>query len=125
MLLSIGFLEKWNIEMLAFVHYSNISALHYSQFAFKNNLLHNFGNSDGTQDIINYNAARMKSSHSLDIRVDKRWYFSGWTLITYLDIQNIYNQKNASGIRWDKREMKVDESSSIGILPSIGISAEF
>lgn len=80
---------------------------------------------DGSQLIIDYNSHRLKSSHSLDIRVDKRWYFSGWTLITYLDIQNIYNQKNQSGIRWDRREMRTDESSSIGILPSIGISAEF
>lgn len=80
---------------------------------------------DGSQLIIDYNSRRLKSSHSLDIRVDKRWYFSGWTLITYIDIQNIYNQKNQSGIRWDRREMRTDESSSIGILPSIGISAEF
>lgn len=82
-------------------------------------------NFNGTQSIANYNTARMKSAHSLDVRVDRRWYFSGWTLITYIDIQNIYNQKNTSGIRWDPREMRTDESSSIGILPSIGISAEF
>jgi len=80
---------------------------------------------DGSQLTIDYNSRRLKSSHSLDIRVDKRWYFSGWTLITYVDMQNIYNQKNQSGIRWDRREMRTDESSSIGILPSIGISAEF
>lgn len=96
-----------------------------SKFRFASGKPYTPFNSDGSQDIANYNTARMKSSHSLDVRVDKRWYFSGWTLITYLDIQNIYNQKNASGIRWDRREMKVDESSSIGILPSIGISAEF
>ena len=82
-------------------------------------------NSDGTQHVANYNTRRLKSTHSLDVRVDKRWYFSDWTLITYIDIQNIYNHKNQSGIRWDSREMRVDESSSIGILPSIGISAEF
>ncbi len=80
---------------------------------------------DGTQLIADYNSRRLKSAHSLDIRVDKRWFFSGWTLITYIDIQNIYNQKNLSGIRWDRRERRIDESSSIGILPSIGISAEF
>ncbi|MFO7526674.1 MAG: TonB-dependent receptor [Ignavibacteriaceae bacterium] len=80
---------------------------------------------NGTQNISDYNSRRMKSSHSLDIRVDRRWFFTGWTLITYIDIQNIYNQNNSSGIRWDYREQKVDESSSIGILPSIGISAEF
>lgn len=82
-------------------------------------------NFDGTQNIADYNTKRLKSAHSLDIRVDKRWYFAGWTLITYIDIQNIYNQKNQSGIRWDRRKMRTDETSSIGILPSIGISAEF
>jgi hypothetical protein len=82
-------------------------------------------NSDGTQNVADYNTHRLKSSHSLDIRVDKRWYFTGWTMITFIDIQNIYNQKNQSGVRWDPQEMKVDESSSIGILPSMGISAEF
>ncbi len=82
-------------------------------------------NFDGTQNIADYNTKRLKSAHSLDIRVDKRWYFAGWTLITYIDIQNIYNQKNQSGIRWGRRKMRTDETSSIGILPSIGISAEF
>jgi hypothetical protein len=80
---------------------------------------------DGSQLISDYNSRRLKSAHSLDIRVDKRWFFSGWTLITYIDLQNIYNRKNPSGIRWDRREQRVDESASIGILPSIGISAEF
>jgi len=96
-----------------------------SKFRFASGKPYTPYNFDGTQNIINYNTRRIKSAHSLDVRVDKRWYFSGWTLITYLDIQNIYNQKNQSGIRWDRREMRTDESSSIGILPSIGISAEF
>ncbi|MEP0861032.1 MAG: TonB-dependent receptor [Ignavibacterium sp.] len=80
---------------------------------------------DGSQLVSDYNSRRLKSAHSLDIRVDKRWFFSGWTLITYVDIQNVYNRKNPSGIRWDRREQRIDESASIGILPSIGISAEF
>lgn len=82
-------------------------------------------NSDGTQNIADYNSRRLRSAHSLDIRIDRRWFFSGWTLITYLDVQNVYNRNNLSSIRWDPREQRVDESSSIGILPSIGISAEF
>jgi len=96
-----------------------------SKFRFASGKPYTPYNFDGTQNIINYNTRRIKSAHSLDVRVDKRWYFSDWTLITYLDIQNIYNQKNQSGIRWDRREMRTDESSSIGILPSIGVSAEF
>lgn len=79
---------------------------------------------NGRQNITDYNSRRLKSTHSLDLRVDRRWMFKKWTMITYLDIQNIYNQKNLSGIRWDPIKKAVDETSSIGILPSIGISVE-
>ena len=82
-------------------------------------------NNNGTQSPILYNTARFDLQHSLDVRVDRRWDFDGWTLITYLDIQNIYNQKNVSTIRWDYRTNSIDENSEIGILPSIGISVEF
>ncbi len=80
---------------------------------------------NGRQYVFDYNSRRLRPAHSLDLRVDKRWNFSDWVLITYLDVQNIYNRKNTASIRWDPRTMRVDESSSIGILPSIGISAEF
>ena len=82
-------------------------------------------NANGRQSVLDYNSRRLRPAHSLDLRVDRRWNFSTWVLITYLDIQNIYNRKNTASIRWDPRTMQVDESSSIGILPSIGISAEF
>ena len=82
-------------------------------------------NPDGSQSINLYNTDRLKANHSLDLRVDRRWYFDKWTLITYLDIQNIYNRKNSTSIRWDPRTRSVDSESSIGILPSIGVSLEF
>ena len=81
-------------------------------------------NSDGTQDIDKYNSSRIVANHSLDLRVDRKWDFGGYNLIAYLDVQNIYNRKNTSFVRWDKRERKVDMTSSIGILPSIGVSLE-
>ena len=80
---------------------------------------------NGLQYVADKNSRRLKSIHSLDVRVDRRWIFKNWTLITYIDIQNIYNRRNLSGIRWDPVKRTVDETSSIGILPSIGISAEF
>ncbi|HRN25986.1 MAG TPA: TonB-dependent receptor, partial [Ignavibacteriaceae bacterium] len=83
-----------------------------SKFRFASGRPYTPFNFDGTQNIIDYNTRRIKSTHSLDVRVDKRWYFSGWTLITYVDIQNIYNQNNQNGVRWDRREMRTDESSS-------------
>ncbi|MEX2117906.1 MAG: TonB-dependent receptor, partial [Bacteroidota bacterium] len=79
----------------------------------------------GAQSADRYNSARIPANHSLDIRVDRRWLFSAWTLITYIDIQNIYNRKPSAVPRYDPRTGTLDESNSIGILPSIGVSAEF
>jgi hypothetical protein len=82
-------------------------------------------NSDGTQDVTRYNSERVATNHSLDIRIDRRWMFSGWMMVTYLDIQNIYNRKFKDVPIWDERDMTIDNTSSIGILPSIGISVIF
>ena len=82
-------------------------------------------NLDGTQSVDLINSIRFPVSNSLDIRVDKRWFFSGWTLITYIDVQNVYNRKNVTSVRWHFRTQSPEFNESIGILPSIGISAMF
>lgn len=82
-------------------------------------------NPDGTQSVVNFNSSRFKPVHSLDLRIDRRWDFERTALITYIDIQNIYNRKVSNTIRWDYRKGEIDDQSSIGILPSIGISLEF
>lgn len=79
----------------------------------------------GAQSAALYNTERVKANHSLDVRVDRRWLFQSWTLITYVDIQNIYNRKASTIPRYDPRTGALDETNSIGILPSIGVSAEF
>ncbi len=81
---------------------------------------------DGTPDVSALNSGRLPLFHSLDLRVDRRWFFGGWNLITYIDVQNVYNRKNVQSYRWDYRNMRPEDgSSTIGILPSIGVSAEF
>lgn len=82
-------------------------------------------NSDGTQFLSEYNTARIPVNHSLDVRIDRRWTFSKWTLVAYVDIQNIYNRKAKDVPTYNERTGQIEENSSIGILPSIGISAEF
>jgi len=80
----------------------------------------------GYQVVSRYNELRLAASHALDLRVDKRWPFERWNLITYIDVQNVYNRKNPNPPRWDARLRAADVSETqIGILPSIGISAEF
>ncbi len=83
--------------------------------------------SQGKIDYANYNEGeRLPVYHSMDVRVDRRWTFAGLALITYIDIQNVYNRKNISGIDWNFRENRQEfNESALGILPSIGINLEF
>ncbi len=80
----------------------------------------------GNQIVSEYNTLRLDAVHSLDLRVDRRWTFSNWNLITYIDVQNIYNFKEPQVPRWNVRTQSADTlGSQIGILPSIGVSGEW
>jgi hypothetical protein len=82
-------------------------------------------NLDGTQNIGSYNSARVGTNHSLDLRVDRRWMFKYWMLTTYFEVQNAYNWKYKDIPRFDTRTGQIKNDASIGIIPSIGISATF
>ena len=60
-----------------------------------------------------------------DIRVDRYYNFEKWRLILLLDIQNVLNTKYQVKPNYDFWEDTVESRNKIGILPSIGISAEF
>ncbi len=79
----------------------------------------------GIQSAATYNTVRIGANHSLDVRIDRRWSLGTWTLDTYIDIQNIYNRKSIDVPRFNPRTGKTEQETSIGILPSIGVSAEF
>lgn len=72
-----------------------------------------------------YLSGRLDAGHHLDLRVDRYFNFAGWTLTVYLDIQNVYNFKIPQKPTYDFWDNKVNTTGSIGLLPSIGISAEF
>jgi hypothetical protein len=79
----------------------------------------------GKQSVAVYDSKRLPLFHSADIRVDRRWNLSSWTLVTYMDLQNVYNHKNVEGYTWNARKQIVEANKDIGLLPTIGISAEF
>ena len=68
---------------------------------------------------------RLGSQGILDFRVDRYFDFSNWRLIFFLDIQNILNNKIQFRPVYDFWNDEIVNQSDIGILPSIGISAEF
>jgi hypothetical protein len=68
---------------------------------------------------------RLPAFHALDLRVDRRWSWRSIQLVTYLDIQNVYNRQNVSQYTWDERTQSVTTDEQLGILPTIGINLEF
>ncbi len=47
----------------------------------------------GYLDYSSFNSERLKGFHQLDLRIDKQFYFDRWSLMLYLDVQNVYNFK--------------------------------
>ncbi|MBI5324113.1 MAG: TonB-dependent receptor [Ignavibacteriae bacterium] len=84
------------------------------------------GENIGKLNFSQYNEGeRLPSNHSMDFRIDKIWNLKSFMMVTYVDIQNLYGKKNVSAVRWDYRNNVPKYSTSFGILPSIGIVAEF
>ncbi len=92
-------------------------------------------------DMNRVNSERLSDFHQLDIRVDKKYFFNKWSLMLYLDIQNLYNfkskqpdyiirEKYPNGdfilTNSDTRyQLKSIPSESGTVLPTIGIMVEF
>ena len=69
---------------------------------------------------------RLPPFHQLDIRVDKRWKFSGFTLGAYLDLINAYNRVNPDFIAYNfDYSSSRPETASLPIVPSLGVRGEF
>ena len=94
----------------------------------------------GYLDFARFNSNRLSSFHQLDLRIDKQYFFPNFSLMFYLDIQNVYNFQSElppnllrvegadpftddNGImRYELRELR---NTTGTVLPSIGIMFEF
>lgn len=83
------------------------------------------GDLAGQRDFSRYNAERLPTFHALDIRVDRRWSWSGVQLAAYIDVQNVYGRENVSALQWNPRARVQEFDESLGTLPSIGVTVEF
>ena len=96
----------------------------------------------GYLDYSKFNTLRLKAFHQLDIRIDKQYFFSGWSLMLYTDIQNVYNHRadqppllikeydsNGTPVTDPsnplKYSLKYIEAQAGTILPTVGIIIEF
>lgn len=94
-------------------------------------------------DFDRFNANRLGAFHQLDIRIDKQYFLDSWSLLFYIDIQNVYNFKSdepdrlspvrdasdrpvvdpADNSRYLMRVIRSDGQGTV--LPTIGIILEF
>lgn len=96
----------------------------------------------GYLDYKRFNSERLKAFHQLDIRVDKQYFFKGWSLMLYADVQNVYSHKadqppiltletDAGGIPVTvpsdplRYNLKYIEGTAGTVLPTIGVIIEF
>jgi len=95
----------------------------------------------GYLDYSRFNSERLKGFSQLDIRVDKQFYFDKWSLMLYVDVQNVYNfkadqpdilvlQTNNDGsalvdpLDPERYLLKFIEAEAGTVLPTIGIIIE-
>ncbi len=69
--------------------------------------------------------SRLPVFQQLDLRVDKTWKFRHWSIASYLDIQNVYNQGNIEGISYNYNYTKSVYAQGLPFLPSLGGRVEF
>ena len=70
------------------------------------------------------NSARNPTFHQLDLRIDKRWVFNRWILVTYLDVQNVYNHRYAEGLSYSYDYSQSKPQSGLPILTIFGVRGE-
>jgi hypothetical protein len=79
----------------------------------------------GIFDTERINTQRLPAYHSLNLRVDKRFYFSGSNLTIYISVWNAYNRQNVASYFWNEIENIPDYSYQFSILPVLGVEYEF
>jgi hypothetical protein len=72
----------------------------------------------------NRNSVRLAAFNQLDLRVDKAWQFQSWKLSAYLDVQNVYNEKNAESVSYNYNYTKSAAATGLPFLPIIGLRGE-
>lgn len=97
----------------------------------------------GYLDYPAFNTLRLRSFNQLDLRIDKGFYFKKWSLMFYLDIQNVLNfqaqqpdllvntQEDGSVIKYmdesgqERYKLRTIPNNAGTILPAIGIMVDF
>jgi len=84
---------------------------------------------DATSDVYSpRNGARMSARNPafsrLDLRIQKTWTFSRWSLAAYLDVQNALNSPNREGFSYSYDYRQRQGARGLPVLPILGLRGE-
>lgn len=69
-------------------------------------------------------SARNPAFSRIDVRVQKTWTFSRWSLAVYLDVQNILNSPNREGFSYSYDYRERQGARGLPIFPILGLRGE-
>lgn len=72
-----------------------------------------------------FNDARYKDYSRLDLRVDKKWNFKKWSIVSYVELQNVFNTQNVYQYFWNNYKNEIGTIYQWGFLPVGGFSVQF
>ncbi|HCA43842.1 MAG TPA: hypothetical protein DEP28_11390 [Bacteroidetes bacterium] len=72
-----------------------------------------------------YNSERMPDYNRLDLRVDKKFNFKGFSIVGYVEVQNVFNKQNISEYYWDTDFERVGKIYHWSFFPVGGFSLQF
>ncbi len=103
--------KKFGKNWEAGVNWRFQTGLPYTPFSMSSSLAQNWDvNGRGIPDYQQLNSLRSTVINGIDIRVDKKWFFSRWSLNVYLDIENL--TANAVGLPQLILDRPLDENNN-------------
>src|SRR3990172_242008 len=79
----------------------------------------------GVADFDNFNGSRYKDYNRLDIRVDKKWNFKHLSIVSYIELQNVFNVENVYEHFWNEYKNVQGTIYQWAFLPVGGFSIQF
>jgi hypothetical protein len=83
------------------------------------------GNWEPIYDEKHPNSERFPAYHRLDLHLERRFHFSNWNLVTFFEVENVYNRRNVWVYRWNRGERKTEAVYQFSLLPVGGFRVEF
>jgi hypothetical protein len=72
-----------------------------------------------------FNESRYRDYLRLDIRVDKKWNLHKWSIVSYIELQNITNRVNVYQYFWNRYKNQQGTIYQWAFLPVGGLSVQF